>query len=575
MSNAEMGAPVLLFGPSRLVRELRAFCVPELLSQWIRAAQQAAAFAAAADAIVSQRLPPPPPPLAVHPMPGGLLAQLGPLPPEEEHVLTAAAQRCTLLTAALRPLAAAATIEAAAAAALERLPAGTAQLHSLRTLCLDRTSARAPAERAMQQQLQQLGLGSTPDPAVPRLWCIQHTAGWPLGSTAEQQPQEAQSSFLLALQLAAGASLSAAATSRQLGPTAMLPELAALSCSLAAVQLGSTVLDPFCGSGSLLAAAADAGAALAVGSDIDATHFAGSGSSSGDGSRGSSQPQNSDSQAAPVLLQADIAGLQQLLPPAVADAIITDLPYGYRTDVAVDAAAASAADEAAAAGSTAVGEVAAAAAQEAEGWQHLLAVLLQLASHVLVPSGRLVAWMPLQQDGSSSDSRPSSAALQAGGAAASSFKETATVRQQQQLEKQGRQHGLQLLHLLPESRQGGYPRAAAVFEVQGSGSGSANGSGSGTVASASHPAARRQQMLAALEAVAAAGSPVLNLRSAQRDEQPVDMQQADGGDFAAACPGKGAAGAQDGPSPAAVEQRGLHYKHVRGAAKGAAIDVWR
>lgn len=556
MSDPEMGSALLLFGPSRVVRELRAFCIPELLVHWRLTAQQAAGNAAGA-CCEPQPLPPPPPPaLAVHPVPGGLLAQLNLATDRDEQLLTAAAQRCTLLIAALRPLAAATSLEAAAAAALECVPPGTAQRHPLRTLCLDSGSARAPAERSMQQQLQQLGLGCAPDPAATRLWCIQHSAGWPLGCAAGQQ-QEQQTHYLLGLQLAAGAALSAAALDRKLGPTAMLPELAAVSCSLAAVRAGSIVLDPFCGSGSLLAAAADVGAALAVGSDIDATHFVSS-CNGGNGSLGSCEQLSSGLEAAAVLLQADVACLRELLPAAVVDAIVTDLPYGYRTHVAVDAAAA---------GSTASVDAALAAVQQQESWQHLLAVLLQLASHALVPGGRLVAWMPLQQADGSSGKNLGSSELQAGGAAGS-FDEAATAWQQQQLEEQGQQHGLRLLQLLPESRQGGYPRAAAVFELQ---------PGSGTsAASASDPVSRRRrQLMAALEAAAADGAPVFNLHSAlQREEQPGRKLRA-GGAAAAANTASQGPESQAAPCPAAVEQRALHYKQVRGASKGAAIDVWR
>lgn len=569
MSDPSMGPPVLLFGPSRLVRELRAFCVPELLTQWHLAAQQTARNAAAAVQADAQPPPPPPPPLAVHPVPGGLLAQLGSSAHPDEQLLAAAAGQCTLLTAALRPVAAAASLEAAAAGAMQQLPPGTAQRHPLRTVCLDGSSARGPAERALRQRLQQLGLGSAPDPKAAPLWCIHHRAGWPLGSAAGQQ-QEAADHFLLGLQVAVGAPLSAAAAVRRLGPTAMLPELAALSCSLAAVRSGSLVLDPFCGTGSLLAAAADTGAALTVGSDIDSTHFA---RVSGSGGLGSSQQQDGGAGAAPVLLQADVACLQQLLPPATVDALVTDLPYGYRTEVAVDgaatAAAASAAATAAAADGSADGDLAPAAAQEAESWQHLLAVLLRLASHVLVPGGRMLAWMPLQPGSSNSSSgTPNNTLRQSGGVAA---EEAATERQRQQLKTQGQQHGLRLLHLLPESRQGGYPRAVAVFELQG---GSSEGS---CLASAADPASRQRQLLAALDAALEAELPAFNLPSQpkqQHQDQPAEQSQA-GSIAATAGPAQCAPAAQGGPAPAAVEQRGLHYKQVRGACKGAAIDVWR
>ena len=547
------GPPLLLWGPSRLVRELRAFCLPELLTQWNLVALQRARDAGAA---AGEHLPPPPPPpLQPQPVPGGLLAQLRPGAQLDEQLLAAVASRCTLLAAAIQPLASAATLEAAAAAALACLPPGTAQRHPLRAVCLDGSAARAPAERSMRQKMHQLGLGSAHGPTAPPLWCIQHSAA---EQQAEQKQQQQQSpaQFLLGVQLAAGAQQSGAASARQLGPTAMLPELAALSCSLATVQPGHVVLDPFCGTGSLLAAAADAGAALAVGSDIDATHFTGSSSSSGaagGGQRGST--------AALVLMQADAACLEQLLPAATVDAIVTDLPYGYRTDVALEVAPAPAA-----AGGAAAGEAAPAAAGEAEDWQHLLAVLLRLARHSLVPGGRLLAWMPLQPGSSECGSAATDAA--------SSCSEQPTV-QQQQLEEQGKQHGLQLLHFLPESRQGGYPRAVALFERQADGSSSSSSS-----AVVLDPTARRQQLLAALQSAAAAGSPLFNLPGGTSANSGDTSSQLAGLSIAHAAAGDAsdaacepAAGAEQ--PPAAVQQRALDYKQVRGAAKGAAIDVWR
>lgn len=561
MSDPGMGRPpLLLWGPSRLVRELQAFCLPEFLTQWRLAALQLARDAPAA-AGEHPPLPPPPPPLTVQHVPGGLLAQLRPGVQLDEQLLTAAASRCTLLAAAIQPLASAATLEAAAAAALARLPPGTTQQHPLRAVCLDGSAARAPAERSMRQRLQRLGLGSAPDPAASPLWCIQHGAA-EQQSGQQQQQQGRPAQFLLGLQLAAGASPCAAAAARQLSPTAMLPELAAASCSLAAVEPGHIVLDPFCGTGSLLAAAADCGAALAVGSDIDATHFA---RGSAGGAAGGGQQ---DGVVAPVLMQAAAACLEQLLPAATVDAIVTDLPYGYRTDVAMEAAAALAV-----AGGAADGEAAPGAAGQPEDWQHLLVVLLRLARHVLVPGGRLLAWMPLQLGsdeciGAAADAPGSGAAADA----PSSGSELPPA-QQQQVEEQGAQHGLQLLHFLPESRQGGYPRAVAVFERQ-----------AGSSTSSVHvldPASRRQQLLAALEGAAAGGAAVHSLpgrfqaKSSGATSQLAGLSSARtaaaaDGDDAASEPAAGAA-----PQPAAVQQRGLEYKQVRGAAKGAAIDVWR
>ena len=518
MAGEAMGAgrgchPLLLWAPSRLVRELHSFCLPELQEQYRLAALQRSSRAAGAGGGGNQqRLPP----LASRPAGDGLLAEFA------DHgdrldlpLLLAAARQCTLLSAVLQPIAAAPTLEAtaAAAAAIQHLPGG-AECHPLRVLSLDSSTARAPTERFVRKRLQQLGVGSAPAPGQSPLWCIQRAAS-----------DGQQSEVLLGLELAAGVPpLSTAANNdaaRQLGPTAMLPELAAVSASLAAVQPGSTVLDPFCGSCSLLAAALQRGAALAVGSDIDATHF-GTGSS---GSRSGSDSSGSNSSGSGcVFLQRDAAALQRLLPAAAVDAILTDLPYGYRTTVS-----------AVGAGSSPVGSDKAAAAAGAAGegdWRQLLTVLLSLAGHVLAPGGRLLAWLPCTQPAGS------------------------LAQQEQQLAECGLQHQLSLLHLLPESCQAGYPRAVALFARQGSSCGS--------------PGGGRQALLAALGAAAASGVPVFNLPAEQEEEQ---RQPGTSERLPVALPAQPAL--QQPVAAAAGQQRGLKYKDVRGAVSGTAIDVWR
>ena len=496
--------PLLLWAPSRLVRELRSFCLPELQAQYRLVAWQCSSNATGAGGRGNQHLPPP---LAARPAGDGLLAEFAmqgdrlDLP-----LLLAAARQCTLLSAVIQPLAEGPTLEAAAAAAAasEHLPGGAA-CHPLRVLSLDTSTARAPTERFLRKRLQQLGVGSAPAPGQSPLWCIQRAGG------GDAQ----QAEVLVGLELAAGApplpTAADDAAARQLGPTAMLPELAAVSASLAGVQPGSTVLDPFCGSGSLLAAALQRGAALAVGSDIDATHFA-SGGSGGSGGSGC------------VFLQSDAAALQQLLPAAAVDALLTDLPYGYRTTVSAAAASSStggSSDAASAAGATG-------AAGEGD-WQQLLGVLLSLAGHVLTPGGRLLAWLPCTQPAGS------------------------LAQQEQQLAECGQQNQLTLLHLLPESRQAGYPRAVALFERHGSNRGAA-GSGRGA-------------LLAAAEAAAASGVPVFNLPVQQEQQQQDSAKQPP-----AAPPVQPAL--QLHPA-AGGQHRELEYKDVRGTVSGTAIDVWR
>lgn len=567
-------ALLFVWAPSRLVRELRAFCLPELEQQWT-----ATTFDLPDDAPPARDVPPSAlPPLAAEALgnSGGLAARLACPRDQQAEILPrllAAAQQCTLLTAAVQPLAVAATLKAAVTAAQQQLPPGEAASHPLRVLAAGFTSARAPAERFLRHQLQQLGLGGAPMPGKPLLWCIQRLASkqttarsgvHPAAAAAEQQQQpeqeeeegqeqqqqeeeEAGVEYVIALQLAAGRPPPAL---RRLGPTAMLPELAGLSASLAAVTQRDVVLDPFCGSGSLLAAALQRGAALAVGSDIDDTHFGGrpagsSGSTGweGGGSGGSSASAGGVWAGLPgscALMKANAAELHRLLPAASIDVILTDLPYGYRTAVGVSQAApGSAGSGSAVDGSAAPGAATAAApAADADGdWRQLLQVLLQLAAHVLVPSGRLLVWLPCQAPGS----------LQ--------------QQQQQELGGAGAAQGLCLLHFLPESRQSGYPRAAALFRRQAAGSPGA----------ASGPEGRQAALDAALQAAEAGGVPVH--RPARQAAGQAEGQAAE--DTSTASHGSLHAAGMGAEPGAASQRRGLKYKQARAQASGTAIDVWR
>jgi hypothetical protein len=452
---------------------------------------------------------------------------------------------------------------------------------------------------------------------------------------------------LLGLQVAAGCRPTPAAASRQLGPTAMRPELAAVSASLAAVQPGDCVLDPFCGSGSLLVAALDRGAGLAVGSDIDASHFPEclpdcpplspeTGSRlPGDSSTPPSLPTSSGPGFAPpstatsyhessrlrssssrppwpVYLQADVALLGQLMPAACVDAVLTDLPYGFRTTVAAAAGAAAATSSSSGSddGDGAAGSPAQPGAAEKE-WEVLLGVLLALAEHVLVPGGRLLVWMPLTgsagvaRGGSSSDingsymhdssSAVDSSRHNSSGRSRSSERQDGQggrdahrwVAQERRVRAWAARRQLCLLHFMPESRLSGYPRAAALFQQAGGAADEGSGSGSGN----GQPGGRREALLSALRA-AAATLPAHNLpepplgqacgpyggdgRELPAREQPQGQQSQLLQEQQQQPPEAAPGGVVRAPLISeAVQQRGRRYKEVRRAAAGAAIDVWR
>ena len=366
--------------------------------------------------------------------------------------------------------------------------------------------------------------GPTNQPRACQLLVVNNApANFLLPPAAGTDPQL---EYLLGLELAAGAPPPAAATAtalRRLAPTAMQPELAAASASLAGVRPGDTVLDPFCGSGSLLAAALQRGAAVAMGSDIDDAHFSAScstgGSSINDDDSSSSVWSGLGGRAA--FLRADAAALQGMLPRGGVDAILTDLPYGYRT--AAEVSSSNGTDGSVRASSAGAAAVTAPAEED---WEALLVVLLRLAAHALVPGGRLLTWLPRR-----------------------SGRKEGEEQQQQQLAAAGEALGLRLLHFLTESRQSGYPRAVALFQRRGEASSGASSSD------------RQATLLAAVQAAAADGVP------AYLPPPGSDLWRA----LRQAAPLAEAAAA----TAAAVRQRGTSYKQVRGAASGAAIDVWR
>lgn len=78
---------------------------------------------------------------------------------------------------------------------------------------------------------------------------------------------------LLGLVIAWGGKYSFRLESSEATPTGMGPDEALLSAGLAVPRGGGLVLDPFCGGGSLLAAAAHLGAAVQMGTDMTAAYL--------------------------------------------------------------------------------------------------------------------------------------------------------------------------------------------------------------------------------------------------------------------------------------------------------------
>lgn len=132
--------------------------------------------------------------------------------------------------------------------------------------------------------------------------------------------------------------------------TPLRPPLALLMANMARVELGSVVLDPFCGSGSLLWAASHAGAGHCIGSDV-IEHIGLLAKTTSVTSSVKMQPDDgvtgvrACSPCSSELLQCDVFSLPRVLrrshtistgsdttSPFLLDAILTDPPYGLRED---------------------------------------------------------------------------------------------------------------------------------------------------------------------------------------------------------------------------------------------------
>jgi tRNA (guanine10-N2)-methyltransferase len=117
---------------------------------------------------------------------------------------------------------------------------------------------------------------------------------------------------------------------RYLGPTSMDAELAAIMANQAQITPGSVVLDPFTGTGSVLVAAAAAGA-VCIGGDLNWLVL----TARSPRGHGITDNFTQYSLPPPMLLNADFTRLplrcaQQAIAPLKLDAIVCDPPYGIR-----------------------------------------------------------------------------------------------------------------------------------------------------------------------------------------------------------------------------------------------------
>lgn len=182
-------------------------------------------------------------------------------------------------------------------------------------------------------------------------------------------------------------------------PTAMEPEIAWVMSNLARVRVGSKVLDPFVGSGSLLFAASLLGAGELVGTDA-AVELVGEGEGTAKGEIMKSfvygkeefspwVPPLSGCVRPPVhfLGQADILTWENyplLFRREYYDCIVTDPPYDLKAKVQGPKTG------------TAAGEGETDKAKERQqAAMPAIVKLMEMAAHVLVPGGRIVFFLPV------------------------------------------------------------------------------------------------------------------------------------------------------------------------------------
>ena len=195
----------------------------------------------------------------------------------------------------------------------------------------------------------------------------------------QQQPAPADDFVVFAREVSSGSrdllEKMALSERRYLGPTTMAPATALVTANLAAIKPGALVLDPCCGSGSMLLAAAAIGGAICVGADANPAVLKGE----IDKRRNKGHtPTSNFEQYGLTHLCAGWATADLTRPPfgaarrQVFDAVVCDPPYGLRE-----------------------GERSVEAELVGGGSTDLFGALVELAGAVLVGGGRMVYWRPV------------------------------------------------------------------------------------------------------------------------------------------------------------------------------------
>jgi tRNA G10 N-methylase Trm11 len=396
-----------LFGPSKHCSELKHFCPIELLTH----------------------LPSNPSEARVDVICETYNAILGSIVgADEDSSLAIAASCCSpaLLACCFRLAARGALLSDAVAKAISSTPEGL-NSYCLRAFSIGGTQARTVAEKHLRQELESVGVcpaaSTSTDTAadLPTLICVEVIHGHSINKHASSKVE-----FFVGWQLGSsqGAEHVPPGPTAARGPTTMQSHLADLTASLARVGPGSIVLDPCCGTGSLVGACLRRGAAHALGTDIDYTMALAVAAVSAGGKRGGCCDVGA----------ADVCSLR--LCPGSLDAIVADVPYGVRAEAVV-------------APTDAVQEERKESDSEGNGaWRRMVEKLVDLASVTLAPGGRFACWVPLSNDGLT----PSA------------------VEEWMRGIILGGEKGIELLHFLPESRPSGLLRALFLVEKPGNGS---------------------------------------------------------------------------------------------------------